>query len=142
MPGPKYVKDFEFPSSAGFTGSATDRTTVPVRSYERRRPVRMAEGGKTESERPPMRYVARAFREMKPGEPTTLGDLRERAEEMARRAKKEESLVSQRKAHGGAIRKGHMARSTPHQSAYETSPHPHKAGGGPVKARRGGKIKP
>jgi len=36
--GVKYVKDFEFPSSAGFTGSASDKTTVPVRDYERKRP--------------------------------------------------------------------------------------------------------
>lgn len=43
MPGPRYVKDFEFPQSAGFTGSATDRSTVPVRAYERQR---FAKGGK------------------------------------------------------------------------------------------------
>lgn len=35
MAGPKYVKDFSFPTSAGFTGSATDRATVPVRAHER-----------------------------------------------------------------------------------------------------------
>lgn len=44
MPGPKYVKDFEFPSSFGFSGSASDRMTTPVKGYERSKP-RFAEGG-------------------------------------------------------------------------------------------------
>src|SRR5690554_2907561 len=47
MPGPKYVSDFEFPSSFGFTGSATDKQTVSVRAHERRRYQR---GGAVESE--------------------------------------------------------------------------------------------
>jgi len=45
MSGPRYVKDFEFPVEAGFSGSATNRTTVPVKSHERRRPVKKAMGG-------------------------------------------------------------------------------------------------
>lgn len=48
--GPKYVKDFEFPSSFGFTGSAHDRVTVPVRGYERRR---FQEGGRVDKDKPP-----------------------------------------------------------------------------------------
>lgn len=36
----KYVDNFEFPAEAGFTGSATNRRTVPVRGHERRKPVR------------------------------------------------------------------------------------------------------
>lgn len=44
MPGPKYG-EFQFPKAFGFTGSATDSTTIPVRSYERAKP-RFAEGGK------------------------------------------------------------------------------------------------
>jgi len=44
MPGPKYVKDFEFPSNFGFSGSATDRVTTPVKAYERGKP-KFAEGG-------------------------------------------------------------------------------------------------
>lgn len=45
MPGPKYVDKFEFPSSFGFSGSAGDRTTVPVRQHERQKPQRFAKGG-------------------------------------------------------------------------------------------------
>lgn len=52
MPGPRYVKEFEFPSSAGFTGSATDRTTTSVRSHERSKP-RFAEGGPVTSDKTP-----------------------------------------------------------------------------------------
>lgn len=44
MPGPKYVKDFEFPSHFGFSGSATDRMTTPVKSYERSKP-KFQQGG-------------------------------------------------------------------------------------------------
>jgi hypothetical protein len=45
MPGPKYVKQFEFPSSFGFTGSAHDREVTTVRSHDRRKPQRFAKGG-------------------------------------------------------------------------------------------------
>src|SRR5258708_5526492 len=31
----KYVKDFEFPSGAGFSGSASDKRTTTVKSHER-----------------------------------------------------------------------------------------------------------
>lgn len=48
MPGPKYVENFEFPSSFGFTGSASDSPFTNVRPHVRRR--RYAEGGKVESE--------------------------------------------------------------------------------------------
>lgn len=34
----KYVKDFEFPASAGFTKGATDRTNVEVKGYTRNKP--------------------------------------------------------------------------------------------------------
>jgi hypothetical protein len=34
----KYVDQFEFPAEAGFTGSASDRSTTAVRGYERKRP--------------------------------------------------------------------------------------------------------
>lgn len=44
MPGPKYVTDFEFPQSAGFTGSRNDR--VAVRPHVRR----YAEGGHVKSD--------------------------------------------------------------------------------------------
>lgn len=43
MPGPKYVTDFEFPASAGFTRSG--RSDVTVRSHVRQQPVRLARGG-------------------------------------------------------------------------------------------------
>jgi hypothetical protein len=46
MPGPKYVTDFTFPSDFGFTGSASDRSTVTVRPHERSKPQRFARGGK------------------------------------------------------------------------------------------------
>lgn len=52
MAGPRYG-EFEFPSSFGFSGSASDRTTTTVRSHERRRPQRFAEGGKVEKKPPP-----------------------------------------------------------------------------------------
>jgi len=46
MPGPKIVKDFEFPSSFGFSGSASDSPRINVRPHERARPKqRYAEGG-------------------------------------------------------------------------------------------------
>lgn len=50
MPGPKYG-EFQFPKAFGFTGSATDRTTVPVKSYERAKP-RFAEGGQVKDPPP------------------------------------------------------------------------------------------
>jgi len=43
MPGPKYVKDFEFPASAGFHSSGSDR--VGVRPHTRTAPQRFAKGG-------------------------------------------------------------------------------------------------
>lgn len=43
MPGPKYVKDFEFPASAGFTRSG--RNDVEVRTHVRQPPQRFARGG-------------------------------------------------------------------------------------------------
>lgn len=46
MPGPRYVKDFEFPRSAGFHGSADKvEGRMQVRSYTRATPQRFAEGG-------------------------------------------------------------------------------------------------
>ena len=51
MPGPKYVTDFEFPKSFGFTGSATDSRTTMVKSYERAKP-RFAEGGQVKDPPP------------------------------------------------------------------------------------------
>jgi len=45
--GPKYVKDFEFPSSFGFTGSAHDSPRISVRPHERRR---FQEGGRVDKE--------------------------------------------------------------------------------------------
>ena len=52
MAGPKYVTDFSFPSSFGFTGSASDRPTVPVRQHERQKP-RFAEGGQIKKQPAP-----------------------------------------------------------------------------------------
>lgn len=43
MPGPKYVTDFEFPASAGFTRSG--RNDVDVKSHVRQPPQRFARGG-------------------------------------------------------------------------------------------------
>jgi hypothetical protein len=52
MSGPKYVKDFEFPSGFGFTGSAHDSPRISVRPHERQRPG-YAEGGKVEKPKDP-----------------------------------------------------------------------------------------
>ena len=46
MPGPKYVKDFTYPSSFGFSGSSTDSPSIPVKPHDRARPQRFAEGGR------------------------------------------------------------------------------------------------
>lgn len=47
--GVKYVDDFSFPSDFGFTGSAADRSVTTVKSHERKRPQRFAEGGSVSS---------------------------------------------------------------------------------------------
>ena len=48
MPGPRYVKDFEFPKSFGFTGSGGD---VSIRQHTRQK---FAKGGKV-GRRPPLK---------------------------------------------------------------------------------------
>lgn len=59
MPGPKYVNQFEFPSSFGFSGSASDRMTTMVRGHERKMPHRMAKGGRAVRKAPPSGLTAR-----------------------------------------------------------------------------------
>jgi hypothetical protein len=63
--GVKYVDNFSFPSDFGFTGSSADRATTTVKSHERARPLRFAEGGSVPSsiakildKRPSMRTPA------------------------------------------------------------------------------------
>lgn len=52
MPGPRYVTDFEFPESAGFTGSRNDRVNVRphVRGYAKGGAVRKQAGGPVKSD--------------------------------------------------------------------------------------------
>lgn len=60
-----------------------------------------------------------------------LAELRE-LQEQRRQGEGEEHGGMVGRAQGGPIRRGHMVRSTPHQSAYEKRGHPHMQGGGPV----------
>jgi len=137
MPGPKYVSDFEFPSSFGFTGSATDRTTVPVRGYERSRPRRrFQQGGRVESEEDRRARLA--------------------AERLAaiQKAKREGTLGSSKKAppkpeskSSGTIRaentdvisavSGRTRREQEEKLGLKKGGRAKKAMGGPVKAAKG-----
>lgn len=58
MPGPKYVTDFEFPASAGFTRSG--RADVEVRSHVRQPPQRFAKGGMVKSAEKPSSGVPKS----------------------------------------------------------------------------------
>jgi len=144
MPGPKYVDNFEFPSSFGFTGSASDSPFTQVRGYQRAR-RRFQQGGRVESEEDRKARLAA-----------------ERLEAI-RKAKREGTLGSSKKPSpkkegesSGSVR----ARTTDPISALrgttrreqedalglakggKVKPKPKKAMGGPVKAAKGGKCGP
>lgn len=78
--GPKYVNQFEFPSSFGFTGSAHDRVVTTVRSHERKKPQRFAKGGKVFS-KPANPKLSAAKQQRLSVEQTMRGGIRRRREQ-------------------------------------------------------------
>lgn len=154
MPGPKYG-EFQFPKSFGFTGSATDSLTTPVKAYERAKP-RFAEGGTVKKDPPPKTPPPKT----PPAEPKVEGRMsvfdalsgKKRKEREAELGLKKGGKVM-KKATGGAVKgPGHalQQRSDPtndvdQESGGRSPLRPgfkkggmKKAMGGPVTAAKGG----
>jgi len=159
MPGPKYG-EFQFPKAFGFTGSATDRTTVPVKSYERAKP-RFAEGGQVKDPPPktPPPKTPPTTPKVETGK-MSLVDLmkgKSRKQQEAELGLKKGGKVM-KKAKGGPVvtkgkEPGHATQQrdepsndmdqesggrSPLRPGFKKGGKPYKAMGGPVTAAKGG----
>ena len=114
MPGPKYVKDFSFPSDFGFTGSAGQ---VGVRGHTRLPPQRYAEGGQVKPLTP--EEEAKLARERKTPPPPP-------------KEEKKASLVD--------ILRGKTRRQQEVELGLKKGGKVKRAMGGPVKAAKGGDV--
>lgn len=154
MAGPKYVTDFEFPRSAGFSGSADHAEGLRnVRGYNRRPPVPgFAKGGvvKTTDEKPK--------EEPKKEEPKKdmIQSAKDRVQAARERKEKEAGLKKggavKKYAKGGSVDSSVITRTEPttqrdaeHGGKGPLSPGfraggKAKALGGPVKYARGGRT--
>ena len=147
MPGPKYVKDFEFPSGFGFSGSAGQ---VAVRGHARQAPQRFAEGGPVKAPSPVDDPKAPKPSPPSPPPKTSLVDLlkgKGRKQREAELGLKRGGKVK-REARGGPLTRyappprPAVAASAPRMRNQPVSASPvmRRAMGGPVKAAKGGDI--
>jgi hypothetical protein len=141
MPGPKYVENFEFPSSFGFTGSASDSPFTNVRPHVRRR---FQKGGavksETEADRKARLAAERLAAIRKAKADGTLGS--DKPKPKAAEPKKSSDTVRADSTDAVSALKGTSRREQMEKLGLAKGGKAKKAMGGPVKAARGGDCGP